>query len=215
MLGELYIIKNRINNKSYIGKTYRNINRRFAEHVLDSTKYNRPLSKAIRKYGAKNFEITSLGTYPQDILEIKEQEAIREYNTYHLGYNATLGGDGKRYLKYSDNEIIEAYTELKTVFDVANKLKIDGTTIRKILNNNNIEIVRPPRPSTSIAILDPYMEFNSFRDCAQFLKDCELTNAKDLGGIGTNIRRAIVEGKLYLGLQFSFLLTEQANGTGC
>lgn len=39
MTGTIYIIKNKINSKVYIGKTLSYIDKRFAEHKRDSLKY--------------------------------------------------------------------------------------------------------------------------------------------------------------------------------
>lgn len=58
MIGSIYIIKNTINKKVYIGKTYRTLDTRLVEHFSDSKKdeHNlRPLYKAFKKYGKENF----------------------------------------------------------------------------------------------------------------------------------------------------------------
>jgi predicted GIY-YIG superfamily endonuclease len=46
MNGNLYVITNIINQKHYIGKTYKDIEKRFKEHIQESKKdrcKNRPL----------------------------------------------------------------------------------------------------------------------------------------------------------------------------
>lgn len=56
----IYGIKNKINNKLYIGKTTYSLDKRFKEHKRDSTRNSkevRPLYRAFRKYGIENFEI--------------------------------------------------------------------------------------------------------------------------------------------------------------
>lgn len=60
IMGYIYIIKNRINDKVYIGKTDLDINKRFKEHVKDSRRRRcekRPLYSAMRKYGCEHFYV--------------------------------------------------------------------------------------------------------------------------------------------------------------
>lgn len=56
----IYKIINDINNKVYIGKTNQNIQKRFQQHLNDSKRLNiqnRPLYKAMNKYGLQYFHI--------------------------------------------------------------------------------------------------------------------------------------------------------------
>lgn len=59
-MGYIYKITNKINHKMYIGKTnYADPYDRFKEHIRDSKKErckNRPLYRAMNKYGLENFE---------------------------------------------------------------------------------------------------------------------------------------------------------------
>ena len=58
MDGFIYKITNKVNNKIYIGKTMTSIEKRFQEHIRESRKEraeNRPLYRAIRKYGKREF----------------------------------------------------------------------------------------------------------------------------------------------------------------
>ena len=63
----IYKITNLINNKIYIGKTKKDIETRFKEHLqnaINDCQYN--LSKAIRKYGIDNFNIEMIDTAESD-----------------------------------------------------------------------------------------------------------------------------------------------------
>lgn len=66
---------------------------------------------------------------------------IQFYNTYgKTGYNATLGGDGKSYIEYTDDEILNYYYtdgnySAKTT---AKHFHIDGKTVAEVLKRNNI-----------------------------------------------------------------------------
>lgn len=95
MEGIIYCITNIINQKKYIGKSFSTMEKRFKEHLSDSNKKrcnNRPLYKAIAKYGKECFTIELLGIFPEKELIDKEIEFIEKYDTYKKGYNATLGG---------------------------------------------------------------------------------------------------------------------------
>lgn len=70
----IYKIYNDINDKLYIGKTMHiNIEKRFKEHCRDALKTrndNRPLYRAMRKYGVDKFHIA--------IIEETAEPNIRE-----------------------------------------------------------------------------------------------------------------------------------------
>ena len=62
-MGYIYQIVNDINEKVYVGKTELTIEKRWKQHLRDSKKENiknRPLYKAINKYGEEHFHISIL-----------------------------------------------------------------------------------------------------------------------------------------------------------
>jgi group I intron endonuclease len=93
----IYIFKNKINNKVYVGKT-NNIDRRQIEHLSKSkTSNNGHFYNAIRKHGFDNFELNILfACENEDETYIKEIHYIELYqsNDKNLGYNSTTGGEG-------------------------------------------------------------------------------------------------------------------------
>lgn len=99
MTGYIYKITNKINGKAYVGKTTRTVQERWEEHLHDSTKKqyytNRPLYKAIRKYGSDGFTVETLEKVDLEHLSEREIYWIEYFHTYTEGYNATVGGDGK------------------------------------------------------------------------------------------------------------------------
>ena len=182
MKGRIYKITNDINNKIYIGKTYNSINQRFNEHLRDSRKEkckNQPLHYAIKKYGVKHFFVELLGEHEEGILEKKEIEFIEKYNSYKNGYNATLGGDGSRYFKYSDKEVIGKYQELGYVIDVAKYYKCTERTVRNILRSNDIKIKKGGVRSKKVAKLN--------KDTLEILEIFE--SASEAGRKLGNVRR--------------------------
>lgn len=59
MFGHIYKITNKVNGKAYVGKTTDTVQVRWGEHLKDSKRKrcaNRPLYRAIGKYGADAFK---------------------------------------------------------------------------------------------------------------------------------------------------------------
>ena len=180
MIGYIYAITNKINGKQYVGKTHLNIKKRFMQHINDSKRernFNRPLHKAIRKYGEDNFSVGLLENCDKENLIEQEKYWIEKLNTYKNGYNATLGGDGKCYFEFSDSDVIKKYKELGKINKTREFFHCDAATIRKILIENNIKIIS----SQSISIKDRSrkiighserynIEFDSLNDAGKFIK---------------------------------------------
>ena len=97
--GFIYMIKNKTNNKIYIGQTTRCLNKRIWEYkgAYNNNKFhNQHLSNAFYKYGWDNFEFSIVDTaITIDELNQKEIHYIQEYksNDRDLGYNIELGGN--------------------------------------------------------------------------------------------------------------------------
>lgn len=93
-VGCIYKITNQINNKIYIGQTVQDLNRRFRQHITMDFKKNYYLGKAINKYGESNFKIEVIENCEESVLDEKEIEYIRLFNSSDpkIGYNTSLGG---------------------------------------------------------------------------------------------------------------------------
>ena len=101
-MGQIYIIKNLVNEKVYIGLTTRNFEYRYGKNGIKSVysknkKHNSHLASAIKKYG--------FGCWSINILEddINDNEELKRLETHYIylykssdpkrGYNKTDGGD--------------------------------------------------------------------------------------------------------------------------
>ena len=95
-MGSIYLIRNTLNGKCYIGKTTKDAIRiRIRDHIGG---YGSLLiARAVEKHGkdAFTFEILHDGII-NELLDTYEIEAIKRYNTFNRdnGYNLTHGGDG-------------------------------------------------------------------------------------------------------------------------
>lgn len=136
----IYQIVNDINQKIYVGKTEFSIEKRFKEHCQDAFKKRnekRPLYVAMRKYGVENFHIELI----EETNNPEEREVfwIEQKRSFKNGYNATLGGDGKKYIDY--DLVIAVYKEVQNMSEVARRLNISVDSVALILKNANIEIL--------------------------------------------------------------------------
>lgn len=140
VMAYIYKITNDINDKVYIGKTEKPIENRFKEHCREVRKpqrNKRPLYDAMNKYGVEHFHIELI----EETDEPEEREVywIDLYNSYHNGYNATRGGDGKCYI--DKKLVIDTYKKVQNQEETARFLNISSHTVRKILKHHNVEIV--------------------------------------------------------------------------
>ena len=89
----IYIIKNNINNKIYIGQTNKKIKERFSEHKWPSSQCIK-LKRAIKKHGKENFYIELIcACNTQEFANFLEIFYISDFNSIKKGYNITCGGD--------------------------------------------------------------------------------------------------------------------------
>lgn len=137
----IYQIINMINGKSYIGKTEYSVENRWKEHSR-AYKYeqnqSRALYRAMNKYGVENFKCLKL--LETDTPNEDEVLYIQKYDTYHNGYNETLGGDGAAYLELPEEEICKFYLESKCINHTATYFGYDKKTIKKVLYKYNIPL---------------------------------------------------------------------------
>lgn len=134
----IYQITNDVNGKVYIGKTERTVEERWAEHCRDYIRRDyekRPLYAAMKKYGLEHFHIETL----EETNSPEEREIywIEQKRSYKNGYNATMGGDGKKYIDY--DIVIATYKEVQNRNEVARLLNISSDSVSTILKNANIK----------------------------------------------------------------------------
>lgn len=142
-MASIYKITNTVNSKVYIGKTEGCIHRRFREHCVESTRKRsekRPLYNAMRKYGTEVFSTELLCTTTTP--EKDEIRLIEEYGSYGGGYNATLGGDGTKYIALDELAIVAEYLaeESITVLYLSKKYSISVDSMRNLLRSNGVTI---------------------------------------------------------------------------
>ena len=205
----IYKITNQLNGKCYVGKTMLTIQERWKQHLKDAKRErcnNRPLYKAINKYGENNFKIEQLEKCSDNIVNEREQYWIEKLNSFHFGYNATTGGDGTHYLDY--DKIVQVYLEGNSMVDTAKICNCSPDSVKYILLERNIDI----RSSTYYArekygtkinqydLNNNYIQtFPSYKSIAQYFIDNGYSKAKEPRGILRGIQNAVKSNKAYKG----------------
>lgn len=108
-MGYIYAIRNRCNDKVYVGQTAKTLASRMNKHRSSAKTYqdyllhpeNYPnwrgtctkLYRAMIKYGRDNFYIEQLDEADDDLLDMFECFYIEAFESVTLGYNLKTGGD--------------------------------------------------------------------------------------------------------------------------
>lgn len=154
----IYIIKNLITGKIYIGKTTNYINR--VRHHVYCLKHNKHHSSHLQnswnKYGEKAFVFGMIEEYPKDQLDKYEKYWIDYYNSYNDGYNEAIP-NGKNNGRIYNKKAIETHSKAmkayyKTVSDEDKKAwgkhihtfkrEYNPKQLNLKLYNKNLELVK-------------------------------------------------------------------------
>lgn len=123
----VYKAKNKLNNKCYIGKTTKSLEERMGQHIKHSEKGKSKFFKALKSYGADNFEWEIIYTAKTlNELDEKEKYYIKLYDSINDGYNMVEGGTG-------------GYNEYAVR---ANKKKRAGKRWEEIYSNNGLSVMK-------------------------------------------------------------------------
>lgn len=149
---DIYIIKNKLNNKIYVGQATNSVIR-FAQHCKPCNIDNSIIGKAIKKYGKENFELQVLERQVANYNE-REKYWIKHLNSLvPYGYNVLKGGDEppRRYgddspnCKLSDAQLDKLRFDLihtnTSYGDLAIKYQISKRQVLRI--NNGTSRVSP------------------------------------------------------------------------
>ena len=196
MNGFIYKITNDVNDKVYIGKTLSSIEKRFQEHKKDSSRpymENRPLYRAMNKYGCDHFQIELVEESSIETLSQREEYWIDFYNSYENGYNATKGGDGKQLYNYE--AIVEGFLSGKLMNELAVEFECCVDTISAALHLANIDSRLNADKKASKGIVAKTMsgetiqEFASRKDAVKWLQDNNFTKSDNRDNIIATIGR--------------------------
>ena len=134
---DIYIIRNRINNKVYIGQSI-DAGHRFITHCKPSANDGHSLiAQAIQKYGANNFWYEILESQVENYNE-REKYWINYYNSLAPnGYNVLHGGEEPP-LFYSVKHPTAVLKDLSEVHKIKDELKNTSLSLSEIAILHNI-----------------------------------------------------------------------------
>jgi group I intron endonuclease len=118
-MGIIYVATNIVNQKCYVGKTVKSLEKRKSEHISNPS--TEGFHGALKKYGVENFEWKIIAEASDDELSDLEVHYINELRAYVgfpdcRGYNRTLGGDGASPGKlnpWANEEVIRKLSEAR------------------------------------------------------------------------------------------------------
>ena len=137
----------------------------------------------MKKYGINHFHIDLIEE--TDSPEEREIYWIEQKQSFKNGYNATMGGDGRKFLDY--DLIISTYRQLENIAMTAKALGIDKGSVHNVLTANDIPIKSSQdviKDKTSIPVhmfdlQDNYLRtFASSHEAARYMIDNNLTGCK-------------------------------------
>ncbi len=130
MLNTLYLIKNRINSKVYVGQTWNSLASR--KNSVEWSGYTgcTKLMRAIKKHGPENFfyEVITLCS-TQESADATERDLIIKHNSVSKGYNISEGGSNSRLTEATKQKLSLAHTGTKA--SDATKAKMSAAHIGK------------------------------------------------------------------------------------
>jgi group I intron endonuclease len=200
--GIIYLITNTVNDKKYVGQTRQQLNKRWLHHITESRAFSdRPLYRAINKYGIDNFKIRILEECNVNILDERETYWIDFLETYRHGYNATTGGEHPEHSEETKDKISKTMSNLSRSdewkdnisISLKNKLKSGERWGMFLTKNPGGEHAKRKVQGTNITT-NEVVEFDSITEAAVKVK-----------GKTGSISRAIKEGFTAYGYKWKIL----------
>ena len=138
----IYVIRNKINNKVYIGQST-NVNGRWRQHLSHLRRnihHNEHLQSAWNKYGEINFEFSILELCDISCMDELERFYISKYNSMNanFGYNRESGGNlKKKSSKETKEKISKNHANVSKENNPFYNKKHSTESIQKFMTNQN------------------------------------------------------------------------------
>lgn len=138
----------------------------------------------MNKYGIENFSISILEECSAEESANKEIYWIGKLDTYGSnGYNATLGGDSKKYYDYQ--ELADSYLKLGTLLAVSEKYGCDTHTVSFACKQVGVKVLSTKEVQKKVYGKNVLM---IDKDTEEVLK--EFPSAKDAGRFLGNVKKS-------------------------
>lgn len=191
-MGCIYIIKNTVNDKVYIGQTIQALDARWRAHLYRArTSGNTKLYINMRKVGLNNFYIERIDeAYTVEELNRLEKYYIEMYDSIKNGYNTSEGGDRleSRLSEHTENILLDYICGFSSI-DIAKIYKCSDETILNILKANCVEIRH--NNELDILCIETGEHYKSYTDAARFIIDRGLSESSNLYTVSGAISRAV------------------------
>lgn len=196
MKGFIYIIKNSINNKVYIGQTKVSVETRWKEHVRHARYGNQVINRAMKKYGINVFFIELLEICKVEDVDKREVYYIELYDSTNKfkGYNVSIGGNTPKLKRtcLDINVLSNLYIkENWTLEKIANKYNVSRYIISTELKNAGIIVRKRYESSAKFDKIDKQLLIDNL------LKGRSIRNAAKLSNIPYNtFRKACIHNNI-------------------
>ena len=140
--GRIYIIRNTVNDKVYVGQTHVSIKLRFQNHLSAARRgLDYVIGKAIRKYGEDKFYVELLEECLVEELNEREQYWISFFRATdnRFGYNMSIGGNVVRTTKeLNEEKVLQMFNSGIGSYEIAKLLHVHPYRTAEILKKHNI-----------------------------------------------------------------------------
>lgn len=145
MNGFIYIIRNTVNSKVYIGQTRTSVEQRWREHLRHAQYGDQVINRAMKKYGVNKFYIETLEICDIKVLDEREIYYIDLFDSTDKskGYNVSIGGNTPRFKRrtLSISDLVDLYVNKKfTLEEIAKKYRVSRYIINTELTNAGVTI---------------------------------------------------------------------------
>lgn len=224
MIKSIYIIKNNINDKVYIGQS-KNPHRRFIQHLCNGNRLldSLPIHLAINKYGKENFYYEILEKDIENYNE-REQYWISFYNSQSPnGYNISEGGQTNNFLKgekhprskISDDMVDKIISDLIYTNKTQREIAKENSCSERIVNSINSGETRN-RIELKYPIRNKFCHFSNItlEEIKWLLinTDCSFQSIADYYGLTKGTIAQINNGKIHHNSSEKYPLRENKSG---
>ena len=145
MNGFIYIIRNTVNSKVYIGQTKNTVEQRWREHLRHSQYGDQVINRAMKKYGTDKFYIETLEICDIKFLDEREMYYIELYDSTDKskGYNVSIGGNTPKFKRksLSISDLVDLYVNKQFSLEkIAEKFRTTRWVITMELRNAGVTI---------------------------------------------------------------------------
>ena len=146
----------------------------------------------MNKYGIQHFQIEEIEQCDDSVVNKREAYWIKYYNSYHNGYNATLGGEGR--IEYNGDEFYQLYMSGMRLKEIAKEKHCDHGTVSRYLQAKGVDTNKDLEQRNRAlfgkkcrGIKDNIIvEFDTMMDAARYIADQKLS-VDTITGIQTHI----------------------------